>query len=47
MYTSDFSLPWQSCHWADIVSCPLIDNVVTNKIISSVMHIIVCLPKTE
>ena len=37
----------RSCRLEDIVSCPLIANVIKNNIISSVIHIIVCLPKTE
>ena len=53
MYTSDMknalnlASPWRSCRWADIVSYSLIANVIKNNIISSVMHIILCLPKTE
>ena len=54
MYTSDMKNVLnlaveakRSCRWADMISCPLIANVIKNNIISSVMHIIVCLPKTE
>ena len=36
-----------SCCWADFASCPLFANVIKNNIISSVMHIIICLLETE
>ena len=41
------SSPRRSCHWADIVSCPLIANVIKNNTTSLVIYIIVCLSKTR
>ena len=54
MYTSDIknalNLPAsakRTYRYVDIVSCPLFVNVIKNNIISSVIHIIICLPNTE
>ena len=52
MYTSYMKnvlnfAPEANCRWADIVSYPLFANVIKNNITSSVIHIIVCLLKTE
>ena len=54
MYTSDMKNALnlvveakRSCRWADIVSCPLFANVFKNNITSPVIHIVVCMLKTE
>ena len=51
MYTSNMknalNLAPEAKQWAVFVSCLLFANVIKNNIISSVMHIIICLPKIE